>query len=498
MDAITTTTPRGDDAAAANDAARDARPFDDLAGTHAIIAWAPPEVTARQVRYATWVCFFAWALAVYDFILFGTLLPRLGDHFQWTAAEQARLNTWVTLGTGLVAFGIGPIVDRLGRRKGIIIAVCGAAICSGLTAVAGWVIGASAGLGFVLLVLVRSLAGLGYAEQTINATYLTELFAVVHTDPAATRRRGFIYALVQGGWPIGAVLTAVLVAILYPLGERWFGAGGGWSLSFLFAMFPAVVIVILGRRLVETPQFLTARRIAELQAAGQPAHAWALAITRGVELEVGQGQRTGGIGAMFQGASLRPLVSLGLAFLLNWFAIVIFTVLGTSVLGGSGGTPGKGVDFSNALQVLIVSNLAGFLGYVFHGWLGDRIGRRNTVALGWMVGGVAFWAMLQAPQGDFWRIVPLYSLGLFFLMGPYAAVLFLIGESFPSRIRATAGSFIGALGQLGAIAAGFGITHTLSTGADWVQAAMVWGALPCLVSGVVMWGVPHVDPTSLK
>lgn len=490
MDA-TTTTPRGD---AANDAARDARP-DTFSDTHAIIAWAPPEVTPKQVTYATWVCFFAWALAVYDFILFGTLLPRLGDHFQWTAAEQARLNTWVTLGTGLVAFGIGPIVDRLGRRKGIVIAVCGAAICSGLTAVAGWVAGASAGLGFVLLVLVRSLAGLGYAEQTINATYLSELFAVVHTDPAATRRRGFIYALVQGGWPIGAVLTAVLVTILYPLGERWFGAGGGWSLSFLFAMFPAVVIVILGRRLVETPQFLTARRIAELQAAGRPAHAWALAITRGVDLEVGHHT---GIGAMFRGASLRPLLSLGLAFLLNWFAIVIFTVLGTSVLGGSGGTPGKGVDFSNALQVLIVSNLAGFLGYVFHGWLGDRIGRRNTVALGWMVGGVAFWAMLQAPQGDFWRIVPLYSLGLFFLMGPYAAVLFLIGESFPSRIRATAGSFIGALGQLGAIAAGFGITHTLSQGADWVQAAMVWGALPCLLSGGLMWLVPHVEPGGVK
>lgn len=490
MDAITTT-PRGD---AANDAARDARP-DTLADTHAIIAWAPPEVTARQVTYATWVCFFAWALAVYDFILFGTLLPRLGEHFQWTAAEQARLNTWVTLGTGLVAFGIGPIVDRLGRRKGIVIAVCGAAICSGLTAVAGWVAGASAGLGFVLLVLVRSLAGLGYAEQTINATYLSELFAVVHTDPAATRRRGFIYALVQGGWPIGAVLTAVLVTILYPLGERWFGAGGGWSLSFLFAMFPAGVIVILGRRLVETPQFLTARRIADLHSAGRPAEARQLAAAHGVAPDEGRGT---GLGEMFGGAALRPLLSLGLAFMLNWFAIVIFTVLGTSVLGGSGGTPGKGVDFSNALQVLIVSNLAGFLGYVFHGWLGDRIGRRNTVALGWMVGGLAFFAMLQAPQGDFWRIVPLYSLGLFFLMGPYAAVLFLIGESFASRIRATAGSFIGALGQLGAIVAGFGITHTLSMGADWVQAAMVWGALPCLLSGGLMWLVPHVDPRTLK
>ncbi|ADU36837.1 MFS transporter [Variovorax paradoxus] len=461
----------------------------------AATTWTPPVVTKKQVNYATWVCFFAWVFAVYDFILFGTLLPRLGDHFKWTADQQTNLNTWVTLGTVIVAFGIGPIADKLGRRKGIIIAVAGAALCSGLTAFAGWVIGVSAGVGFVLLILVRSLAGLGYAEQSINATYLSELFSLVHTDPAATKRRGFIYSLVQGGWPVGAVLTAVLVAALYPLGERWFGPGGGWALSFVFAMFPAVVIAILGRRLVETPQFLTSKRIAQLQHEGRTDEAQRLAHAQGVDLAA---RHHTGISAMFKGVSLRPTLSLALAFFLNWFAIVIFAVLGTSVLGGSGGTPGKGIDFSNALQVLILSNLAGFLGYMFHGWLGDRIGRRTAVAIGWVLGGMAFYMMLQAPQGDFWRIVPLYSLGLFFLIGPYAAVLFLVGESFPSHIRATAGSFVNAMGQVGAIAAGFGVTYTLSHGADWVQAAVYWGAVPCIISGVVMMLVPHVDPKSVK
>lgn len=461
----------------------------------AATTWTPPVVTKKQVNYATWVCFFAWVFAVYDFILFGTLLPRLGDHFKWTADQQTNLNTWVTLGTVIVAFGIGPIADKLGRRKGIIIAVAGAALCSGLTAFAGWVIGVSAGVGFVLLILVRSLAGLGYAEQSINATYLSELFSLVHTDPAATKRRGFIYSLVQGGWPVGAVLTAVLVAAFYPLGERWFGPGGGWALSFVFAMFPAVVIAILGRRLVETPQFLTSKRIAQLQHEGRTDEAQRLAQAQGVDLAA---RHHTGISAMFKGVSLRPTLSLALAFFLNWFAIVIFAVLGTSVLGGSGGTPGKGIDFSNALQVLILSNLAGFLGYMFHGWLGDRIGRRTAVAIGWVLGGMAFYMMLQAPQGDFWRIVPLYSLGLFFLIGPYAAVLFLVGESFPSHIRATAGSFVNAMGQVGAIAAGFGVTYTLSHGADWVQAAVYWGAVPCIISGVVMMLVPHVDPKSVK
>src|ERR1700743_933038 len=79
--------------------------------------WRPPTVSRRQLNYATRVCFFAWVFAVYDFILFGTLLPRRGERFHWSAGDQASINTWVTLGTAVVAFGIGPIVDRLGRRK---------------------------------------------------------------------------------------------------------------------------------------------------------------------------------------------------------------------------------------------------------------------------------------------------------------------------------------------------------------------------------------------
>jgi hypothetical protein len=54
------------------------------------------------------------------------------------------------------------------------------------------------------------------------------------------------------------------------------------------------------------------------------------------------------------------------------------------------------------------------------------------------------------------------------------------------------------MGQVGAIAAGFGVTWTLSQGADWVQAALYWGALPCAASGLLMFLAPHVDPETVK
>src|ERR1035437_5008767 len=77
-----------------------------------------PRVTERDVKIATWVCFFAWTFAVYDFVMFGNLLPKLAAELGWTSAKATGINTWVTVGTALVAFGIGPIVDKVGRRRG--------------------------------------------------------------------------------------------------------------------------------------------------------------------------------------------------------------------------------------------------------------------------------------------------------------------------------------------------------------------------------------------
>ncbi|HJE71874.1 MULTISPECIES: MFS transporter [Pseudomonadaceae] len=436
-------------------------------------AWKPQPLSSADVRYATWIAFFAWVFAVYDFILFGTLLPVMGGHFNWSEAEQAELATWVALGGAIIAFAIGPLVDRIGRRGGIIVTIGGTALCSALTALC-------AGMGKVPLVLVRSVAGLGYAEEGVNATYLTEVYAA-SDDPRLIRRRGFIYSLVQSGWPIGALIAAGLTALLLP--------HIGWQGCFVFAAVPAFVIAVLARKLKESPQFQVHARIQRLRREGQEQDARSLAREYGVDYEE---HAKAGVAMAFKGQALRPTLVLSLAILLNWSAIQVFSVLGTSVIVSV-----HKLSFENSLWILVLSNAVGFIGYLFHGWLGDRIGRRNTVALGWMCGGLAFFAMLQAPS-QLVPVVALYSLGLFFLTGPYSAMLFFMGESFPTSIRATGGAIVHAMGPLGAILAGLGITSVLGSGGQWHSAALWFGALPCFLSGLVMWAARHVEPTSLK
>ncbi|MFN1232493.1 MFS transporter [Enterobacter hormaechei] len=423
--------------------------------------WKPVQLTKKDVKFATWIAFFAWVFAVYDFILFGTLLPQIGEHFNWNEIEQAEIATWVALGGAIITLAIGPLVDKMGRRAGIIFTVGGAAVCSALTAIGGsW--------GKSSLIFIRSVAGLGNAEQTVNATYLTELYTAID-DPEFNRKKGFVYSLVQGGWPVGALVAAALTAILLPL--------IGWQGCFVFAAVPSLFIAWLARKLKESPQFQVHKHIQVLRKEGREKDAMQVASDYGIEYE---DHKSASMVSAFKGSALRSTLVLGLAFFLNWFAIQIFGVLGTTVI-----TQVHHVSFSNSLIILILSNIVGYLGYLTHGWLGDRIGRRNTIALGWSVGGIVFATMLYCPD-NFAMIVALYSFGLFFLIGPYAAVLFFISESFPTAIRATSGALVASMGPVGAIIAGLGSTSILSDGGNWQTAALNFGAIPCFVSGIVM------------
>ena len=74
--------------------------------------WQPRPLLPGEIRFGTWIAFFAWVFAVYDFVLFGTLLPKLGVEFGWSLAHQAAIATWIATGTAVVALLIGPLVDR--------------------------------------------------------------------------------------------------------------------------------------------------------------------------------------------------------------------------------------------------------------------------------------------------------------------------------------------------------------------------------------------------
>lgn len=426
-------------------------------------------VSVRETRRATGIAFFAWTIAVYDFILFGTLLPRIEESFGWSTSHALLVSTLVSVGTAFVVLAVGPIVDRLGRRKGMIISVGGTAASSAATA-------ATVGAGS--LIGVRSISGLGLAEQSVNATYLNELYDVTE-DEKIRRNKGFVYSMVQTGWPIGALLAAGFVGIVTAI----FGADA-WRLAFLLATVPAVIVALVCRKLRESPQFELQEKLRSLRKSGDVEQASRAAASHGIDENSAAPFKR-----IFQGPHLRNTVVLSVAWLFNWFAIQTFSVLGTTVL-----EKGKGIDASSTLLLVVVSNLVAALGYLAHGWAGDRFGRRNTIVAGWLMSGGFFAAMLLGPSDQIY-VVLTYMMGLFFLLGPYAAILFFQAECFSTDCRATGSSFIGAMSQPGAIIGGFILTGLTAASVSYSTAALWVGAFGAVVSAVVVLFARRVSTT---
>jgi len=428
-----------------------------------VLFQGPPQLSQRVLLTTSIVCFLAWVFSAYDFVLFGTLLPPIAETFGWSTATATGIATLVTLGTFIVSLVVGPLLDHAGRKPSLIITTVGAALTSGVT---GFVNGAA------MLIGVRAVSGLGYSEEVVNTVYLNEMYG-------KSRKRGFMYSFVQSGWPVGSLLAALFASILLP--------HVGWRGVFFVATFPAVVIALLAFRLRESPSFVALKRSRQLRKEARDDEATRLADLYG--LDTGTDKKSG-LRQIFAPDLRRHTICLSAAWLFNWMAIQVFAVLGTTIL-----TDGKGISLSNALVILIIANAAGFLGYLFHGYIGDRLGRRNTIIIGWTIGGVIFTLMLFGPNTSGF-VIPLYALGLFFLTGPYAAMLFYMAESFPIRARGVGPNTAHVMGPIGAIAGSALLTGILGLGASATTAAFVAGALGMFLSALVMLGTRKVDQSA--
>jgi MFS family permease len=417
-------------------------------------------VRSGQVVYASVVAFLAWMLSVYDFILFGTLLPLIAKDFGWSTGLSTFIATLVSVGTFLVAFTVGPMTDYLGRRAALVLTTAGAALSSGLAALT---------FSPIYLVVVRALSGFGYSEQAVNTTYLSELYGA--------RRRGLLYSFVQGGWPVGVLFASGAAAILLPF--------IGWRGVFAVATFPIIVIAILATKLRESPRFEAAQEVRRLLHLGKAEEAKIFGETHGIDSEKA---KAFSYVQLFQSDERRHTIWLGLSFLLNWIGIQIFVVLSTTVL-----VTGKGISLENALLFLVVSNALSYIGYIVHGYVGDLIGRRETIAAGWILAGLSYGCMLLLANGPV-AVLIFYMLGLFFIIGPYSALFSYMGESYPTRSRGTGAAFINAMGPIGAIVGGAILTVLLQSGLSVTTAALVGGAVPVVLSGICLLGARRIKP----
>ncbi|MDQ4214665.1 MFS transporter [Microbacterium capsulatum] len=404
-------------------------------------------IDRRRVVVATvigttveWYDFFIYAFAA------GVVFANL--FFQPMGKDFAQIVSFFSVGVSFLfrplgAFLAGHFGDKLGRRPMLVITL----LLMGASTTLVGLLPTHAVIGVwapILLILLRVVQGVSAGGEWGGAV----LMAVEH---APRKKRGLFGAAPQIGVPIGLLLASMVLALMAQIAPGAAFDAWGWRVPFLLSIVLIGVGYWVRRRVSESPVFT----------------------------EISERKEE----------TRMPIVQL----LRHHLLLVIVAALvfaGNNAVGymTTGGyvqhyaTDPAGPVKLGTGPVFWVVALSGVTWLIFTGlggWLSDRLGRRTTYVIGWilqLVGVVLLFPLTDmATTGSLAAALVILTVGLGLTYGPQAA---LYAELFPASIRFSGVSISYAIGAIlgGAFApliaqAIFQNTHS-TVGITWYLAGM--------------------------
>lgn len=343
-------------------------------------------------------------IEMYDFFLFGFYAQQIANAFFPASSEYAALMmTFATFGAGffmrpLGAIVLGSYIDRIGRRKGLVLTL---GIMASGTALIAFVPGyATIGLLAPLLVLIgRLLQGFSAGVELGGVSvYLSEMATPGH--------KGYYVSWQSASQQVAVIFSAALGYALNHAMPKEVIADWGWRIPFFIGCSIIPVVFYIRRSLQETEAYLTRKSHPTFR----------------------QMLRTIAVNWPLVTAGAMLIVLTTVAF----YMITVYTpTFGKSVLK---------LSTEESLLVTLCVGLSNFIWLPVMGALSDRIGRWPVMAacsaltaltaypaLSWLIAHPSFGNMV------------LVELWLSFLYGSYnGATIVALTEIIPQQVR-TAG-----------------------------------------------------------
>ncbi|MFU8945527.1 MFS transporter [Mycetocola zhadangensis] len=372
----------------------------------------------RKVAFATVI---GTTIEWYDFFLYasaaGLVFAQL--FFEPAGAQIAILLSFGSVGVSFLfrplgAFLAGHFGDRLGRKAMLVITLI---LMGASTTLIGLLptyqqIGIAAP---VILVLLRILQGLSTGGEWGGAV----LMAV---ETAPNDRRGRAGAFPQIGVPIGLLLASGVLALMTGVispGEAFLE--WGWRVPFLLSIVLVVVGMIVRRTVEESPVFQEIAKRKErsrMPAVQLFRKHWLLVILAALTFAGNNAAGYMTTGGYIQNYATNPDGFVGLER-----TPVLLAVTGSAVVW------------------LAMTWIAGNVS--------DRIGRRNTYIIGWIVQLITVFMLFPLVNtGNIWLLflgLSLFTIGNGFTYGQQAAYF---AELFPASIRYSGVSITYAIGAI--------------------------------------------------
>ncbi|NQX36999.1 MFS transporter [Herbiconiux sp. VKM Ac-2851] len=407
----------------------------------------------RRVVFATvigttveWYDFFIYASAA------GLVFSQL--FFEPAGQQAAILLSFATVGVSFLfrplgAFLAGHFGDKYGRRVVLVLTLI---LMGAATALIGLLptfaqIGVAAP---VLLILLRIIQGISAGGEWGGAV----LMAVEHAPRA---KRGLFGASPQLGVPLGLLLASGVMALMAVIAPGDAFLEWGWRVPFLLSIVLIAIGYWVRRRVEESPVFA---EIAERKVKSRMP-----------------------IVQLFRKHTLLVIIA-ALVFAGN--NAVGYMTTGGYIQNYSTNPDGPiGLERGPVLWAVAGSAVTWLLSTFFAGWISDRIGRRTTYIVGWVLQLLGVFALFPLVNtgtvGGLFAGVAILTIGLGLTYGPQAA---LYSELFPASIRFSGVSISYAIGAIlgGAFAPTIATALVQATGTTW---SVTWYLAGMTVVGLI-------------
>jgi putative MFS transporter len=411
---------------------------------------------SRFHRKAILVTGAAWTFVAMEILLVGFVAPIFAGLWNLDGRMQGLVNSAALAGSLCGSLVLGRLADRIGRRQIFQYSILWYAVFTAVTAFA-W--------GPWSVMSFRFLAGLGLGGMlVVDPSMLTE-----YLPP---QRRGRLLVFLDFWWPVGLLMaTGLSYVFLGPTFDRF----GDWSWRYLFlaAAFPAFLAFIARRTLPESPYFL-ARHGRSKEAAE------VLTEITGHEVEPTDFEAPDEPRSSVRELFAERLRSRAVTTALIWIALNI------SYYGLFLWLPFVLQTEKNfhvdVYLLLTLSALSQFPGYAAAIWLVERVGRKPTLAVFLVLGGLSAFAFAKADTQAVY-VTALFFVG-FFNLGAWGAVYPYTSETFPTRLRSSAFGVMEGVGKAAAIAGPyiFGHLNDATGSTTW---SLTFIAIVMAVGGVI-------------
>jgi len=363
-----------------------------------------------------------------DVLLVSFTGAEIMKEFGLTNAELGYIFSAGLGGMTAGCFILAPFGDRIGRRKIFLIS---------LTLISLGMLLANFSNTYVLLLVCRVITGLGIGGILPN-------LATVASEFSTDKTRDFNVGIVQGGWPLGAILTGFVSAWIVPL--------HGWRFAYLTAgLFSLAMLVAVFFVLPESPEYLDrANRVRQK--------------TSWRDLFVPE----------LRQSTIRLWTATFFGF------ITLYTVLSwVPILAKQSGMP-----FELATYIGTAMNLGAFSGVFVMGLLIGRVGIKRVIMVYVILAFVLLNLYGNLDQDFVLKFALTFGIG-FFVQGGFNSMYPASTRIYPSAIRSTGVGLAMGMGRFGAIL-GPSLFGLLADSGASISTRFIVFSLPIVVAGVLI------------